>query len=307
MSIPYRAGLLVVALCCGLPAQEQVPHPQSALWAGIKRQLTGPDGEQYFESNMKGTALPSLRGTVVGVSAPNLVQLNLSGGSAPEVLLLLSAGQELPRKGSDIVFGQAEPIAFTREPFLLTMEVSKGTAEGPITNCPSGPAFPESYGPPLGVVINGRYYHELTRIEFDVPPGWCVRNTSPSADNGEIATLFHANPPEAYAGVWMLPDRITLTKIPTRLQAAIPEKIKQRSAFANYTIRPESIDSTWIGGHQALRAIADYEEDGRQMSETLTWIFTEHTRAFFFARAETREMPALQTHFDQIIYSANIP
>jgi hypothetical protein len=113
---------------------------------------------------------------------------------------------------------------------------------------------------------------------------------SPSSDNGEIATLFQANFPDSDAAVWMIPQRILLAKIPALLQAAIPEKLKERRDFAKYAIRPGSVDSTWIGGNEALRAMADYEEKGRQMSETLTWIYTEHTRAFFFARVEAAEM-----------------
>jgi hypothetical protein len=42
------------------------------------------------------------------------------------------------------------------------------------------------------------------------------------------------------------------------------------------------------------------------MSETLTWIYTEQT-SFFFARGLTSEIPAFQTQFDQIIYSALVP
>jgi hypothetical protein len=53
--------------------------------------------------------------------------------------------------------------------------------------------------------------------------------------------------------------------------------------------------------------MADYEEKGKQMSETLTWIYSEQTHVFFWARGEAAAMPAFQTHFDEIIYSAKIP
>jgi hypothetical protein len=67
------------------------------------------------------------------------------------------------------------------------------------------------------------------------------------------------------------------------------------------------VESPWIGGRKALRAAADYEANGQQMSETLTWIYTEQTRVLFFARGPASEIPASQTHFDQIIYSAVVP
>src|SRR5579871_2479373 len=107
MSVPFRAALTATALGCCLVAQEQALHPQSALWAGIKQQLTGPNGEQYFESNLRGAQLPSLRGTVVGISRAGeniAVLLNLSGGTEPEVRLLFSSSGPAPRKDADITF-----------------------------------------------------------------------------------------------------------------------------------------------------------------------------------------------------------
>jgi hypothetical protein len=95
-------------------------------------------------------------------------------------------------------------------------------------------------------VLNGRYLHKFTGIEFDLPPGCSVQGTVPSSDNGEIAILFHADFPDVYAAVWMVRDRIPLAKIAARLPTAIPEKINQRKDFEKYAIRPGSVDSTWI-------------------------------------------------------------
>ena len=36
-----------------------------ALWKGIKDALQAPNGEQYFEGMLKGSAVPKLRGKVV--------------------------------------------------------------------------------------------------------------------------------------------------------------------------------------------------------------------------------------------------
>ena len=67
------------------------------------------------------------------------------------------------------------------------------------------------------------------------------------------------------------------------------------------------MESPWIGGSKALRAAADYEADGEQMTETLTSIYTDQTRVLFFAHGLASEIPAFLTHFDQIIYSAAVP
>jgi hypothetical protein len=80
--------------------------------------------------------------------------------------------------------------------------------------------------------------------------------------------------------------------------------VKQRSDLHAYAIRPASVESPWIGGRKALRAAADYEANGQQMSETLTWIDTD--QGLFFARGLASEPPAFQPHFDQIIYSAQV-
>ena len=67
------------------------------------------------------------------------------------------------------------------------------------------------------------------------------------------------------------------------------------------------MERTSIGGRQAVRAIGDSEQAGRKTTELLTWIYTEHTRAFFFMRMVPENMQALQTTFDQILQSAVIP
>jgi hypothetical protein len=43
------------------------------------------------------------------------------------------------------------------------------------------------------------------------------------------------------------------------------------------------------------------------MSESLTWIVTEHTRALFLARIAAYDLPIFQTHFHRIIDSAVVP
>ena len=41
-------------------------YPQLALWMGIKSQLTAPEGESYFATQLKEAAVPKLKGTVMG-------------------------------------------------------------------------------------------------------------------------------------------------------------------------------------------------------------------------------------------------
>ena len=71
MAIPYRCAEVLAAALFVLSGTVQAQtslertDPQRALWLSIKRQLAGPDGVDYFESNLKSTLLPALRGIVL--------------------------------------------------------------------------------------------------------------------------------------------------------------------------------------------------------------------------------------------------
>lgn len=109
-------------------------NPQLALWRGIKDQLTGAGGEQYFESSVKGAAIPKLKGRLVtsrpAVNPKELV-LALSAADTPEVTLKLEtalAGKAEP--GTELQF-EGIPSAFTKDPFMLTFDVEgKEKVEG---------------------------------------------------------------------------------------------------------------------------------------------------------------------------------
>ena len=316
MAIPYRCAEVLAAALFVLSGTVQAQtslertDPQRALWLSIKRQLAGPDGVDYFESSLKGALLPALRGTVLSADwseSTGRFVLNLTGDSTPEVILRVSGGKnsQLPERGSEIQFS-AGPVAFTPKPFMLTMETEEDP-EAVSGVCGEGPLVGSYFGPPQGIIKDGRYRHNVILVRFDVPPGWCLRGTQPSNDGGEIAVLLDSSFPEIYAAVWMRRDKTPLAQIPARLQGAIADLVKQRSDLHGYAIRPGSVESPWIGGRKALRAAADYEANGQQMSETLTWIDTEQTRVLFFARGLASEIPAFQPHFDQIIYSAVLP
>ncbi len=54
-------------------------HPELALWKNIKTQLTGADGDGYFNSSMKGAKLPPLKGSVVRLEAREPTQDRRAG------------------------------------------------------------------------------------------------------------------------------------------------------------------------------------------------------------------------------------
>ena len=132
--------LFLAVLAATLGAQAPAPRPVNpdaarALWRSIKKQLTAANGEDYFRANLENADLPVLIGTLLSATPadqPSELLVNLSGGDSPEVTLKLTDesgrlsqvghlnGPLAP--GSQIQF-RGVPVAFTREPFMLTFEV----------------------------------------------------------------------------------------------------------------------------------------------------------------------------------------
>ncbi|HKX00033.1 MAG TPA: hypothetical protein VJN43_19985 [Bryobacteraceae bacterium] len=108
-------------------------NPQLALWMGIKKQLSDTNGEQYFNDQMKNAAVPKLKGTVVdGKPACRSKELlvAISDATNPEVTLKLDAALSgKPETGAQIQW-EGVPSAFTKEPFMLTMDTEKAKVEG---------------------------------------------------------------------------------------------------------------------------------------------------------------------------------
>ncbi len=119
-------------------------HPELALWAGIKAQLTAADGQSYFDTQLKDAALPQLRGTLIEAkpackSTTLVIAVPLPDVPAPpvaEIALKLDA----PLAGKPALDTEVQwkgvPSAFTQSPFLLTMDTEKASIDGlKITPC----------------------------------------------------------------------------------------------------------------------------------------------------------------------------
>ena len=120
-------------------------YPQLALWLSIKSQLADTNGEKYFEEQLKGSAVPKLKGVVmeakpecrskellVAVPEPDqqgtpqlVITLKLVNDDKPDVL----AGKPDTGAGVEIQF-EGVPSVFTKEPFMLTMDTEKANITG---------------------------------------------------------------------------------------------------------------------------------------------------------------------------------
>jgi TolA-binding protein len=127
-------------------AEFEKSDPELALWMKIKSQLAGANGDQYFQSQLKDTAVPQLRGTLVEAkpachSKELLVAVPLPGpGGALEVSPQPPLNPEITLRLDAPLSGKAElnaefhwqgiPTGFTEDPFMLTMTVEKDKLDG---------------------------------------------------------------------------------------------------------------------------------------------------------------------------------
>ena len=114
-------------------------YPELALWMSIKAQLTDTNGQSYFDTQLKDTAVPKLKGTLVEAkpacrSRELLVAVPLPDAKPPyttEIALKLDTPLTgKPDENLELTWTEGVPAAFTKEPFLLTVDVEKAKIEG---------------------------------------------------------------------------------------------------------------------------------------------------------------------------------
>jgi tetratricopeptide (TPR) repeat protein len=113
-------------------------NPQLALWMKIKAALADTGGDQYFETQLKNSAVPPLKGTLVEAKPacrPKelLVAVPLpNAGPLQQAEIALKLDKPLsgkPETGMEFQW-QGVPSAFAASPFLLTMDTEVATLEG---------------------------------------------------------------------------------------------------------------------------------------------------------------------------------
>jgi hypothetical protein len=113
----------------------------------IKGSLSDANGQQYFDTQLKDTAVPQLRGTLIAAKPacrPKelIVGVPVPGAPLqPEITLKLDAPLTGKPELNKEFHWEGVPSAFTREPFMLTMDVEKAKVEGlTVTPCATIPA-----------------------------------------------------------------------------------------------------------------------------------------------------------------------
>jgi len=134
-------------------AEFEKSNPQLALWMKVRGALSDTGGEQYFASQLKDTAVPQLRGTLVDAkpachSRELIVAVPLPPEAGapqqalkPEITLKLDAPLSGKPDLNTEFHWEGVPTAFTKDPFMLTMTVEKSKIEGlKVTPCAAAPA-----------------------------------------------------------------------------------------------------------------------------------------------------------------------
>ncbi len=116
---------------------EKKTNPSLALWKTLKNELTGANGQQFFDANMKGAKVPGgaegvqrFRGTLVAAkpaTRPTELLVAVTDPNTPEATLKLDkalAGKPVP--GGEVEF-EGVPASYTRDPFMVTFEQASVT------------------------------------------------------------------------------------------------------------------------------------------------------------------------------------
>ncbi len=115
-------------------------NPMLALWMTVKGELTGANGQAYFDSSVKGALLPGgangvtkFKGTLISMTppkAPKQLVLGITDASTPEVTLNLDEPLAGPAPvGTELEF-EGVASSFTAEPFRVTFDVEKAKLTG---------------------------------------------------------------------------------------------------------------------------------------------------------------------------------
>ena len=108
--------------------EEAAKDPVAAMWKGLYGELSGPNGQQYFDTGLKEAQAPKLRGTVVSSTAKTIV-LALSDAMTPQVTLEVDAPVGKVEPGTVLEF-EGVGKSFTKEPFMLTMDIERSKISG---------------------------------------------------------------------------------------------------------------------------------------------------------------------------------
>ena len=149
----------------------------------------------------------------------------------------------------------------------------------------------------------GRYTHKLTNVEIPLSDGWRVLGDIESSGGGQMVRLSDTVS-GANGFIWLRPEDGN-GDLDAKLQASLEEKHTMRNP--DWKVRPESVQRRIVAGERALSAIADFDENGRNMVEYLVWIRSTKVHLFFSMTISAGDFAVNQARFDGFISGVKIP
>ena len=154
-----------------------------------------------------------------------------------------------------------------------------------------------------GAVRDGRYKESRTGLEFAVPAGWKTTYNGQSSDNGDMVGFSDGSSID-YC-VWSRPENLHPGDIPKLLSGVVAFKAK---ANVGFDFKPENIQNRTVAGQQAVSAIANYVDGGKNMASYYVWVYTTKAHVMFAARGvPAADLAAAQSHLEQLIATAIEP
>jgi hypothetical protein len=123
-------------------------YPKIANWLAIKKLLTQPSGEMYFNSDMKGNGIADLEGTIVSATPAcksKEVVLSIPEPGQKDAPGVITLKFEKPLTGKpavgSVVGFKGEMASFNPSPFMLTVNAEEGDITGwNLEKCVAAPA-----------------------------------------------------------------------------------------------------------------------------------------------------------------------
>ena len=122
-----------------LAAEQELAQkdPSLALWRNIRTALTGPDGENYFNTNMKGAQTPAFTGKLISAAPetkPKKLVLAIDYLNNPSAVgdctVILDSPLPGKAEGDTIITFQGIPDSYTSNPFMVTFNAEKASIKG---------------------------------------------------------------------------------------------------------------------------------------------------------------------------------
>lgn len=107
--------------------------PKLYMWLNVKKQLSGPNGAAYFDSSVRNTAMPAMRGYLVAQSPedrPDTLVLGVEDRSAREVTLKLAEAFRYPAPRGTVLNFECVPQRFSQDPFNVGFDCAPDKVSG---------------------------------------------------------------------------------------------------------------------------------------------------------------------------------